>query len=242
MLTRAKKRHKVTSCKPSLLASECCISQLTSKFLSGSDVARLACVCGQLLKALRYSPIDASHVDLTLQQVSDYFGSRTSQWRLVGASIVDHEPNHRRPPMPEGVVLRHLRLRLRSGLLLVNLDLTKLNTLDLKRQEWVLEVSGLRGCSNLHTLNLSGCDQLTEISALGSCSNLHTLDFDRCDQLTDISALGSCSNLHTLNIDGCSQLTDISALGSCSNLHTLSLYGCDQLRDFSALGTCRIIR
>ena len=192
MLTRAKKRHKVTSCKPSLLASECCISQLTSKFLSCSDVARLACVCGQLLKALRYSPIDVSHVDLTLQQVSDYFGSRTSQWRLVGASIVDHEPNHRRPPMPEGVVLRHLRLRLQSGLLPVNLDLNKLKTLDLEGQEWVLEVSGLRGCSNLHTLNLDGCRQLTDISALGSCSNLHTLYLYGCRQLTDISALGTC--------------------------------------------------
>ena len=145
MLTRAKKRHKFL-CKPSLLASECCISQLTSKFLSGSDVARLACVCGQLLKALRYSPIDASHVDLTLQQVSDYFGSRTSQWRLVGASIVDQ-----------------------SGPLPVNLDLNKLKTLDLEGQKWVLEVSGLRGCSNLHTLNLDGCRQLTAASTCTRC-------------------------------------------------------------------------
>ena len=241
MLTRAKKRHKFL-CKPSLLASECCISQLTSKFLSGSDVARLACVCGQLLKALRYSPIDASHVDLTLQQVSDYFGSRTSQWRLVGASIVDRIVYRRPPPMPEGVVLRHLGLRVQSGLLLANLDLEKLKTMDLEGQEWVLQVSGLRGCSNLHTLNLDGCNQLTDISALGSCSNLHTLNLIGCRQLRDISALGSHSNLHMLNLIGCSQLTDISALGSCSNLHTLSLYGCDQLRDFSALGTCRIIR
>ena len=167
METRAKKRHKLSSCKPSLLVSECCISQLTSKFLSCSDIAHLACVCMQLLNALRHTTIDVSHVDLTFEELNSYFGRRMSQWSLVGASVVGHQPDHSLS-MLEGVVLRDL------------------HTLTCWQ---VTDISALGSCSNLHALALFNNDQLTDISALGSCSNLHTLDLSCCWQLTDISAL-----------------------------------------------------
>jgi Leucine Rich repeats (2 copies) len=244
MEARAKKRHKLSSCKPSLLVSECCISQLTSKFLSCSDIAHLACVCMQLLNALRHTTIDVSHVDLTFEELNSYFGRRTSQWSLVGASVVGHQPDHHSLSMLEGVVLRDLHTLTLKELTDISAlgSCSNLHTLNLISCWQVTDISVLGSCSNLHALALFNNDQLTDISALGSCSNLHTLDLSYCWQVTDISALGSCSNLHTLHLSCCWQLTDISALGSCSNLHTLNLSFCRQVTDISALGSCLYLR
>jgi Leucine-rich repeat (LRR) protein len=226
-----RKRRKVES--TSLLISECSVSRLVSSFLSSIDVVHLACACGPLVRA--------SHVNLTFQQVVRYFDPRTSNWRLIGSSLVadQNQPNQDIPPLPPGILLRRLQLsHFQSVLILNNLNLERLEYMDASNESWVVDASKLCRCNNLYALDLSGCSQLTDVFALGNCSNLRTLDLSDCSQLTDVSALGSCSNLHLLDLSDCGQLTDVSALNSCSNLHTLDLSCCYQLTNVFSLASC----
>ena len=87
MADREKEQRKLAPSKP-LLVSECSVSRLVSPFLCCTDVVHLACACGELLRALHRTPIDASHRELTLHQVARYFDPRSSNWSLVGAFLV----------------------------------------------------------------------------------------------------------------------------------------------------------
>ena len=115
--------------------------------------------------------------------------------------------------------------------------LSKLQELDLSRNENIIGISSLAKLIELEILKLSGCDNLTDLRPLNSLSKLQQLDLSGCKSLTDLRPLNSLNNLQQLDLSECKSLTELHPLNSLSKLQWLDLSWCKSLTEFSPLNS-----
>lgn len=101
----------------------------------------------------------------------------------------------------------------------------------------MVDLSGLKVCSNLQRVRLSECN-MRDLSFLEGKSSLKQLRLNHSETLRDISAVGTLKGLEDLEIRYCGRIADFSPIGGCTALQRIHLQ-CDDnprgMRDASFL-------
>ncbi len=99
-----------------------------------------------------------------------------------------------------------------------------LKTLDLSETA-VTDLSPLKQCQNLQELNIRKNDRLHSLIGLRDCSSLRILRLDGCRSLVDLSGLENLNNLEVVSLYGCDQVKSLLPLAGATKLKQIDVRG-----------------
>jgi hypothetical protein len=114
-------------------------------------------------------------------------------------------------------------------------------SLDLSRNEKLVDITPISEFYHLKKLNLSNCKNLTDLSPLSGLKNLESLDLSRCENLTDLFPIGELSALKSLDLSQCKNIADLTPLKELKVLSSLNLWICGNIKNFSPLGNLKAL-
>ncbi len=114
-------------------------------------------------------------------------------------------------------------------------QLTKLKSLNMSYQEFIVELQPLTNLTKLVSLKLIGCSNLSDLSGLSELTNLQKLDLSCCNQISDLDPLTALKSLAWLKIEECENLSDLTPLIQLTALKFIDLSDCKSITDISPL-------